>query len=280
MATPSTEGAAESNSVESLLNPELGIPFDVHFDIEDEAGTKLGTLGGHKNILALKSSVFKAMLYGPIRETSIHIQIKMTSMHAFKTLLHYIYGVDEEWSAWFVDVKELFLITDLAQRYDLPGLQHKVRKHAAGLLYPEDRVIEIAQIAEQFHVFANLSEILLGNCANFLLAILETPKHLKDFLSEWSSAGKSAEESSAAIRLLARVDHDDLAFANTIPYVSDSINSTLISEVISHLRNIEVANKPRETLQWLKDLIVLCPEGEDKQEVLEAVAHVRLECQP
>ena len=271
MATPSTEGAAESNSVESLLNPELGIPFDVHFDIEDEAGTKLGTLGGHKNILALKSSVFKAMLYGPIRETSIHIQIKMTSMHAFKTLLHYIYGVDEEWSAWFVDVKELFLITDLAQRYDLPGLQHKVRKHAAGLLYPEDRVIEIAQIAEQFHVFANLSEILLGNCANFLLAILETPKHLKDFLSEWSSAGKSAEESSAAIRLLARVDHDDLAFANTIPYVSDSINSTLISEVISHLRNIEVANKPRERLQRLKDLIVLCPEGTDKQEVLDAI---------
>ena len=211
------------------------------------------------------------MLYGPIRETSIHIQIKMTSMHAFKTLLHYIYGVDEEWSAWFVDVKELFLITDLAQRYDLPGLQHKVRKHAAGLLYPEDRVIEIAQIAEQFHVFANLSEILLGNCANFLLAILETPKHLKDFLSEWSSAGKSAEESSAAIRLLARVDHDDLAFANTIPYVSDSINSTLISEVISHLRNIEVANKPRERLQRLKDLIVLCPEGTDKQEVLDAI---------
>ena len=98
----------------------------------------------------------------------------------------------------------------------------------------------------------------------------------KCLLSERSSAGKSAEESSAAIRLLARVDHDDLAFANTNPHVSDSINSTLISEVISHLRNIEVANKPRETLQWLKDLIVLCPEGEDKQEVLEAVAHVRL----
>ena len=279
MATPSAEGAAESNSIESLLDPELGIPFDVHFDIEDGAGTKLGTLGGHKAILALKSSVFKAMLYGPMKETVPHIQIKMTSLPAFKALLQYIYGVDEVWSAWFVDVKELFLITDLAQRYDLPGLQQKVKKHAAGLLYPKDRVVEIAQVAEQFHVFAELSDILLMNCANFLLAILETPKHLKDFVSEWSSAGKSAEESSAALRLLARVDHDDFAFTNTNPWVADTTNSTLISEVISHLRNIEVANKPRETLQWLKDLIFLCPEGEDKQEVLEAVAYVRLECQ-
>ena len=271
MATPSAEGAAESNSIESLLDPELGIPFDVHFDIEDGAGTKLGTLGGHKAILALKSSVFKAMLYGPMKETVPHIQIKMTSLPAFKALLQYIYGVDEVWSAWFVDVKELFLITDLAQRYDLPGLQQKVKKHAAGLLYPKDRVVEIAQVAEQFHVFAELSDILLMNCANFLLAILETPKHLKDFVSEWSSAGKSAEESSAALRLLARVDHDDLAFANTNPYVSDSVNSTLMSKVISHLRNIEVANKPRERLQRLKDLIDLCSEGEAKAEVLEAI---------
>ena len=271
MATPSTEGTAESNSIKSLLNPELGIPFDVHFDIEDGAGTKLGTLGGHKNILALKSSVFKAMLYGPMKETVAHIQIKMTSMHAFKTLLHYIYGVEEEWSAWVVDAKELFLITDLAQRYDLPGLQGKVKKHAAALLYPRDRVVEIAQIAEQFHVFAELSDILLMNCANFLLAILETPKHLQDFVSEWSSAGKSAEESSAAFRLLARVDHDDWAFTNTNPWVADTTNSTLISEVISHLRNIEVANKPRERIQRLKDLIALCPEGEAKQEVLDAI---------
>jgi len=271
MATPSTEGAAESNSIESLLNPELGIPFDVHFDIEDEAGTKLGTLGGHKNILALKSSVFKAMLYGPMREASIHIQIKMTSMHAFKALLQYIYGADEEWSAWVVDVKELFLITDLAQRYDLPGLQHKVRKHAARLLYPKDRVVEIAQVAEQFVVFAELSDILLGNCAKFLLAILETPQHLKDFVTEWSSAGKSAEESSAAFRLLARVNHDQLAFANTNYEVSASNNSIRISEVISHLRNIAVANKARQRLQRLKDSIALCPEGEAKQEVLDAM---------
>ena len=102
----------------------------------------------------------------------------------------------------------------------------------------------------------------------------------KCFLSEWSSAGKSAEESSAAFRLLARVNHDQLAFANTNYEVSAFNNSIRISEVISHLRNIEVANKPRERLQRLKDLIVLCPEGEDKQEVLEAVAYVRLECQP
>ena len=44
-----------------------------------------------------------------------------------------------------------------------------------------------------------------------------------------------------------------------------------MSKVISHLRNIEVANKPRERLQRLKDLIDLCSEGEAKAEVLEAI---------
>ena len=55
------ESATESNALEVLLNPDCGIPFDVYFDIEDEAGTKLGTFGCHKNILALKSPVFNAL---------------------------------------------------------------------------------------------------------------------------------------------------------------------------------------------------------------------------
>ena len=83
MAGSSVE-ATDSETVASLLDPACGIPFDVHFEIEDDAGNKLGTLGGHKNMMALKSPVFKAMLFGPMKETGDHIKIKNTSMFAFK----------------------------------------------------------------------------------------------------------------------------------------------------------------------------------------------------
>ena len=32
----------DSKSVASLLDPECGIPFDVHFEIEDNEGVKVG----------------------------------------------------------------------------------------------------------------------------------------------------------------------------------------------------------------------------------------------
>ena len=53
--------ATDTKTIAHLMDPECEIPYDIHFDIEDDAGTTLGTLGGHKAIMALKSPVFKAM---------------------------------------------------------------------------------------------------------------------------------------------------------------------------------------------------------------------------
>ena len=92
--------ATDTETVASLLDPACGIPFDVNFAIEDDAGNTLGTLGGHKALMALKSPVFKAMLFGPMKETGDPIKIKNTSMFAFKTTLSYIHEVEEEWWPW------------------------------------------------------------------------------------------------------------------------------------------------------------------------------------
>ena len=45
MAGASNVEATDSETNASLLNPESGIPFDVHFDIEDNDGNNLGMLG-------------------------------------------------------------------------------------------------------------------------------------------------------------------------------------------------------------------------------------------
>ena len=181
-----------------------------YFDVEDEEGNKLGTLGGHKNILALKSPVFKAMLFGPLKETVHPIRIRATSMFAFKTMLQYIHDVEEEWWPWSVAARELIQITDLAERYNLHGLQKRVITQAQNFLFPEYKLIEIAQLAEEFHVYNELSEALLKACSDFLLATLETPEDFNSFVQEWS--GKNPEESSPGFRLLARVDHSRLAY--------------------------------------------------------------------
>ena len=111
----------DSKSIASLLDSECDIPFDVHFGIEDIDGNKLETLGGHKALLALKSPVFKAMLFGPMKESGKVVKIKGTTVFAFKTLLLYIHEAEEEWWPWTIDVHELVRVVDLAERFNLAG---------------------------------------------------------------------------------------------------------------------------------------------------------------
>ena len=236
--------ATDSESNAYLRDPACGVPFDIHFEIEDMEGTTLGRVGGHKTIMALKSPVFRAMLFGPLAEGD-PIMIKNTSMYAFKRMLTYMHDAQRDRRPWAIEIRELFLIADLAERYNLPGLTEETIEYAKGYIFPsKERLVEIFQLAEDFHIFAELSEAVLERCASFLRAILETPQDVNNFLKEWSA--KNAEEASAALRLLARVDHEKMSYANKDP---DS------QKVISHLRNIEQSIQPRYRLQQLLDMI-------------------------
>ena len=244
MARLSSFEATDTESNAYLRDPACGIPFDVHFEIEDMEGTSLGRMGGHKTIMALKSPVFRAMLFGPLAEGD-PIMIKNTSMYAFKRMLTYMHDAQRDRRPWAIKIRELFLIADLAERYNLPGLTEETIEYAKGYIFPsKERLVEIFQLAEDFHIFAELSEAVLERCASFLRAILETPEDLNNFLKEWSA--KDAEEASAAIRLLARVDHGKMSYAYKDP---DS------QKVISHLRSIEHSIQPRYRLQQLQGMI-------------------------
>ena len=208
MAGPSNIEATDTESLAYLRDPGCGIPFDVHFEIEDKEGTTLGRVGAHKTIMALKSPVFRAMLYGPLAEGD-PIKIKNTSMFAFKRMMSYMHEAEKDWRSWSVDIRDLFLIADLVERFNLPGLKEENIALAKVYIFPKERLMEIARLAEAFHMFAELSEAVLGRCASFLRACLETPKDHNNFLQEWS--GKNAEEAGAAFRLLARIDHRDMS---------------------------------------------------------------------
>ena len=175
MAGPSKIEATDLETLSYLQDPACGIPFDVHFEIEDEEGSSVGVVGGHKTVLALKSPVFKAMLFGPLAETGNLVKIRRTSMFSFKEMLRYMHDDDMKWHPWSVDLREMFRLADLAERYNLPGLTEELVGYAKGCIYPKERLLEIARLAEGFHMFAGLSEALLYNCVLLLTTMLETP---------------------------------------------------------------------------------------------------------
>ena len=107
-------------------------------------------------------------------------------------------------------------------------------------------MIEVAQIAEDYSQYKELSNTLLDTCAKMLLAVFETPNDPQAFAAKWSKPGTSTEESVTALRLLGRVDGLNLAFIN---YPLST------ARVISHLRNIKLAIKPRARLQAINNLL-------------------------
>ena len=246
MAGPISTKPTDSESHAYLRDPACGVPFDIRFEIEDKEGTSLGIVGGHKTILALKSPVFKDMLFGPLAEVGDLVKIRDTSMFAFTEMLNYIYGVPSDSLPWSKEVRDLFLIADLAEKYNLPGLMDETVSYAEDYVFAfrQEQLIDIVKTAEGFHVFEELSEALLGRCAAFLEALLETPGDMNNFVRAWS--GKDAEDMGAAFRLLSRVDHSRMAYA---------YNDVSSQEVISHLRNIIHGVRPRHRLQQLKALL-------------------------
>ena len=237
--------ATDEESLLALTDPAFGVPFDVHFEIEDEEGFVVGLVGAHKAVMALRSPVFKAMFYGPLAEKGELIRIKKTSMFAFKEMVRYMHDADAENRHWAIGVRELFRMADLAERYNLPGFSEGLVVYAGAYIFPKESLLEVARLAEEFHMYTEVSKALLSNCACFLTTILETPEHFNNIAKEWSE--KETEILGTAFRLIARVNQRDLAYVQT--------ENEHIQKMISHIRHICHSNEPRHRLQQLKILL-------------------------
>ena len=168
-------------------------------------------------------------------------------MAAFHALLRHMYEDTKEEERLKMDIREVFKVADLAERYHLPRLMAKAVHFAENLRFQYEEVLDIFSLAEQFHVFKELSEALKENIADFLVTVIKTPEDLndrnKDFL------GRSNEdERNIGLRMLALIDHKQLV------YVDQGYNGMKQREVISHIRHIERYLQPRKHLQQLKDI--------------------------
>ena len=98
-------------------------------------------------------------------------------------------------------------------------------------------MLEVFSLAESTP-FPEVSEALLQNCVDFLLAILATPSDYDKFVKEHS-------QESGALRLLARVDFGKMAFVDTRPC------SILLQETVSCMRKIKRSIRPHHHLKKL-----------------------------
>ena len=152
-----------------------------------------------------------------------------------------------------MDIREVFKVADLAERYHLPGLMAKTVQFAKNLRFPSEDMMEIFILAEEFHVFKELSETLKANIADFLVTVIQTPEDLNDHYEDF--LGRTNEESIIGLRMLALIDHRDLV------YVDQGFEARQRHEVISHIRHIERSIQPRKHLQQLRDIIESFEQG-------------------
>ncbi|CAL5413284.1 unnamed protein product [Camellia sinensis] len=154
---------------------ESGEGTDVNFEVDGE------TFAAHKLVLAARSPVFKAQLFGPLKDRNTEC-IKVEEMEApvFKALLHFIYwdslpdmqqlaGLNSKWASTLV-AQHLLAAAD---RYGLDRL----RLLCEAKLCEEVAINTVATtlaLAEQHHCFQ-----LKAVCLKFVAL----PENLKGWLS-------------------------------------------------------------------------------------------------
>ncbi|KAK1662199.1 hypothetical protein QYE76_050358 [Lolium multiflorum] len=152
---PSTQDVGATISdigqhLDYLLQSKVGA--DVTFEVSGE------TIPAHRCVLAGRSTVFMALLFGPMKEgtTSSVIQIKDMEAKVFKDLLSFIYtgscqdledGKEEEDVGYVMWLHDLFVAAD---RYDLPRLKLLCEEHLSEHIGVSSVASTLA-LAEQHH---------------------------------------------------------------------------------------------------------------------------------
>jgi len=165
------------------LDPSFGIPTDIAFAFVDENGDS-SNIAAHKYLLAMASPVFKAMFFGPAKETKEVVQMKETNKEAFSLMIDYIYGKEVCWEG-----KRLLLlleVVNLAEMYNLEDLMMEVEFSLAVLSPPtSETVMDVALAAEMFSHFEKISSLLFVSCAMFLAdEVLFNKEQFREFVTK------------------------------------------------------------------------------------------------
>jgi len=199
----------------SLLREQFdeSIPFDVTLEIVEKCGDDTNNqvkgdkrvVKAHKMNLATFSSVFRAMFFGPMKESKDIILIKETTIEAFEKLIDYFYQVDIDCGE--VGIIGLFDIVNLAERYNVPELKEELKEQMGKVPIAMDNLMEVVAISSKFSHFEDVASTLLLNCAKLFQREVHTAADQLQFMLDQRTRGESA-----AVAAL-----DILALSKTLP---------------------------------------------------------------
>ena len=160
-----------------VLDPAFGIPTDVAFNVfeeDDDQDKSKEYIPAHKYFLAVVSPVFKAMFFGLTKETREVVPIRGVNKEAFMIMIYYIYQRKICWEEKSITL--LLEVVNLAEMYILPGLMDEVKKPLGTFPLTPDTVVSVANTAQMFSQFQEISSQLLNHCAIFLATKVVTSK--------------------------------------------------------------------------------------------------------
>ena len=175
---------------QNFLAPDSDLPPDVVFLVKADGIER--RFGAHRLFLAGVSPVFRAMLFGPMKETEKVVEVKDTTPQAFGTMIDYIYRApDSDFS--LEDIKcpqELFELLAVADRYGILNLVELTIEALEFLEITNENMIFAATVAQKYRllhvdVLVDVSQrLLLKTKRNFPGASLDVLYELIDLGNE------------------------------------------------------------------------------------------------
>jgi len=186
------------NPIAALLQDQNDgdIPYDVTFRIIENdvatseklcevagVATTCRFIGAHKLVLASGSPVFKAMFYGPIKESRDLIPIEQTTIEAFQKMREFLYQIEIDCKK--MTLTEIIELIYLADRYEITELKEELKKQLAIFPVTKDNLVDTASVAYELSwQLDSVSSVLLLNCAKFFQKSYRRAADVTKFVSE------------------------------------------------------------------------------------------------
>merc|ERR1719511_31784 len=109
-----------------------------------------------------------------MKNTEDVVDIKETTLDAFKTMINYIYTVPEFYLKDITCPKALFDVLNIAERYEIPALVEEITLILRKLPITSENMMFTVTTAKNFAHFEEVSKMLLEKCNYFLTTKLKT----------------------------------------------------------------------------------------------------------
>ena len=124
---------------------------------------KTGRMPAHRLLLAGVSPVFRKEFFGPMKIIEDFVEIKETTVVAFKTMLNYIYFSSKSKKFSLKDItcpQALFDVLNLGERYQIPALVEEITLILQNLPITSENMMITATTAKKFAVFEGVFKMV------------------------------------------------------------------------------------------------------------------------